>query len=103
MKLEEIERLQARPVVVEKPVTGDSPEGEVAPVYENIYDVPASWRTYRSARLSIAQINSIMADAYDNKIDPGDGAPIPDYGGARERFEQSHTIEDGFWVGKESE
>jgi hypothetical protein len=75
-------------------ITGDAPEKEKPVVYKDIYEVPEAWRTYRSARLSVPQINEIIKDAYHNSLANG----LPDYGGAKERFEAAHTIEDGFWV-----
>jgi hypothetical protein len=80
-------------------ITGDAPEKEQPVVYKDIYEVPEAWRTYRSARLSVAQINSIIADAYESS--PNNG--LPDYGGAKERFGQHHIIENGFWVEKDGE
>jgi len=81
-------------------ITGDAEIEEQAPIFSESspYDVPESWRTYKSARLSVPQINAILADAYAHKITFGDSV-IPDYGGARLRFEGTHEIVDGFWVG----
>ncbi len=61
--------------------------------YTDINQVPAPWRSHKSARLNLAQINEIMADAFANAT--GDS---PDYGGAKARFADSHYIEQGFWV-----
>lgn len=78
--------------------------------YQSINEVPASWRSHKSARLSLAQINEIMADAHANpittktRIDNEDGteeviaSETPDYGGARRRFAESHHIENSFWL-----
>jgi len=84
-----------------KTITGDAETVEQAPVFSesNPYEVPASWRSYKSAKLSVRHINSILADAYQHKITSGDSV-IPDYGGARARFEENHEIVDGFWVDK---
>ena len=70
-------------------------------VYTDIYQAPKHWRLHRGARLSVDQINQIIADAYANMLpvepDVRDTA-IPDFGGARARFEEKHAIEKGFWV-----
>jgi hypothetical protein len=78
--------------------------------YQSINEVPQSWRTHKSARLSLAQINEIMTDAHANPFvstttsENEDGMVIeitsetPDYGGARRRFSESHHIENSFWV-----
>ena len=62
-------------------------------VYTDINQVPVPWRSYKSARLNLTQINEIMADAFANAT--GDS---PDYGGAKARFAESHHIEQGFWI-----
>jgi hypothetical protein len=71
-------------------------------VYHDINEVPIKWRTLKSARLSLQQINDIMADAYDHTLatqtDEGQTIKIPDFGGARQRFTETHEIEEGFWV-----
>lgn len=94
------------PVVEEEVpvVTGDSPVEEQAPVFsaQNPYEIPLAWRTYKSAQLSVGHVNAIMQDAYANKIETGDST-VPDFGGAKERFELDHEIVDGFWVNTASE
>lgn len=75
-------------------------------VFEDIYQAPAHLRIYRSARLSLSQINSMVADAYNNKLPVEEGVRdtvIPDFGGAKVRFEKLHKIEKGFWVNKTEE
>jgi hypothetical protein len=70
-------------------------------VYTDIYQAPKHMRIYRSARLSLDQINALIADAYKNMLLPKEGerdTAIPDFGGAKMRFEQSHEIQNGFWV-----
>lgn len=78
--------------------------------YQNTNEVPRPWRTFKSARLSLAQINAIMEDAHTNPVKSetelvsAEGeitkAPIeiPDFAGARRRFAESHHIENSFWV-----
>lgn len=68
-------------------------------IYTSINEVPKPWRTYKSARLSLDQINSIISDANDNLTESG----VADLGGARRRFSENHEIVEGFWVKKESE
>lgn len=63
-------------------------------VYKDINEVPQTWRTYKSARLNLSQINEIMNDAYEQAINEDQ----PDYGGAKQRFASSHHIEEGFWI-----
>jgi hypothetical protein len=67
--------------------------------YQTLNEVPVPWRTYKSARLSLNQINEIMKDAAENSIT----ADVMDLGGARRRFSESHEIVYGFWVIKEAE
>lgn len=70
-------------------------------VYTDIYQAPKHLRIYRSARLSLEQINEMIADAYANLLPPKEGVrdtTIPDFGGAKKRFEEGHEIENGFWV-----
>lgn len=70
-------------------------------VYADIYEIPVSLRTYRSAKLSLAQINELVADAYAHMLKTEEGirdTEIPDFGGAKVRFAASHHIEKGFWV-----
>lgn len=83
------------------PVTGRNESVEEPAVYNEIYEAPAHLRKYRSARLSLGQINSIIADAYKHRIESGD-TTLPDYGGAKKRFEENHEIVTGFWVDKEN-
>lgn len=73
---------------------------EQAPVYTDMFgenSPPAPFKVYMGARLSLDQVNAIMADAYEHKITSGDSV-IPDFGGARKRFADNHHIEQGFWV-----
>ena len=75
---------------------------ETAPVYADMFgenSPPAPFKMLRGARLSLDQINGIMADAYAHKITSGDNV-IPDFGGARQRFIETHQLEKGFWVAK---
>ena len=65
--------------------------------YKTLNDVPVKWRTYKSAKLNVQQVNEIMADAYTSMKDG-----IPDYGGSRRRFAEAREIQDGFWVVKRS-
>lgn len=72
-------------------------------IYETINQVPKPWRTYKSAKLSLEQINGIVADAALHAIQTTnpDGTllcEVPDLGGARRRFADSHHIDSGFWV-----
>lgn len=84
---------------MEETVTGRNETIEPPAVYTEIYEAPAHLRKYRSARLSLQQINDIIADAYTNRIESGD-TTLPDYGGAKKRFENTHEIVSGFWVNK---
>jgi hypothetical protein len=68
-------------------------------VYNSINEVPKTWRSYKSALLSLNQINEIMKDAYENAKEEN----LPDYGGAKQRFAETHEIVEGFWVRKEPE
>ena len=73
-------------------------------VYKDIYEAPAHLRIIRNARPSLKQINELVADAYANKLAPEEGVrdtAIPDFGGAKNRFQEAHVIEKGFWVQKE--
>ena len=81
--------------------TGDN-MAEQPYVYEDIYEAPAHFRVYRSARLSLNQINELIADAYANilSISEERETDIPDFGGAKKRFEDAHEITNGFWVKK---
>jgi len=83
-------------------VTGPSEQEEQPAVYTDIFQAPVHLRLYKNARLSLKQINDIVADAYANKIPSGDSA-IPDFGGAKVRFEATHKIEKNFWVQKTDE
>jgi hypothetical protein len=65
-------------------------------LYTDISEVPYVWKFLKGARLSLDQINSIITDAYDNQIASGDSY-IPDYGGAKKRFQESHVINTDFW------
>lgn len=72
-------------------------------VYTDIYQAPKHLRIFRSARVSLDQINAMIADAYANMLPPKEGerdTAIPDFGGAKVRFEETHEIENGFWVEK---
>jgi hypothetical protein len=72
-------------------------------VFKDIYQAPAHMRIYRGARLSLDQINEMIADAYANKLPAEEGVrdtAIPDYGNAKKRFEEKHEIVTGFWVKK---
>lgn len=69
--------------------------------YKDLNEVPPHWRTYKGAKLNIDQINAIVADAYKHMI-VGEESIIPDYGGARERFNQENQIEDNMWISKKS-
>ena len=83
--------------------TGDSSAAEKPIAYTDIYQAPAHLRIYRSARLSLSQINALIADAYNNMLEIEEGVRdtrIPDFGGAKRRFEDAHKIEKGFWVSK---
>lgn len=83
-------------------ITGAAEQEEVAPVYTDMFgenSPPAPFKTYRSGRLSLQQINNMMADAYAHKLEAGDSL-IPDFGGARERFAAKHEIVNGLWVAK---
>lgn len=74
-------------------------------VYTDIYQAPKHFRVHRSARLSLEQINNLIADAYVNMLPPEEGireTNIPDFGGAWKRMEEAHEIENGFWVEKKS-
>ena len=82
-------------------VTGANEQEEVAATYTDIYEAPTHLRILRGARLSLAQINELVKDAYDNRIQSGD-TTIPDIGGAKRRFEQKYRIENRFWVSKET-
>jgi hypothetical protein len=73
-------------------ISQDSPH-----VYTDLNTVPTAWRTYKSARLNLFQINEIISEAYATAIETETGK-IPNYGGARAKFSESHYIEDGFWV-----
>jgi len=66
-------------------------------VYEDINRVPKPWRTLKSAKLSLSQINEIMETAYAESIDTESGN-VPNYGVARRKFMETHHIEEGFWV-----
>ena len=68
-------------------------------VYENLNEVPDKWKAYKGAKLSLEQINAIIADAYNNVITKGE-VTIPDYGGARERFSETHVIINSLWASK---
>ena len=81
-------------------ITGPNQTEEQPAVYTEIYQAPTHLRILRGARLSLAQINELVADAYANKIQSGD-AFLPDFGGAKRRFEETHEIEKRFWVNKE--
>jgi hypothetical protein len=88
------------------PITGNNASEEQAHIYSDIYEAPSHLRVIRSARLSLAQINALVADAYANKLPVEEGirdTEIPDFGGAKKRFEETHKIEKGFWVTKEEE
>ena len=74
---------------------------EQAYVYQDIYEAPKHLRIHRSARLSLEQINELVADAYSNMLPKEEGVretPIPDFGGAWSRFEEKHRVDSGFWV-----
>src|SRR5690349_1193045 len=86
-----------------KAITGDSEHTEQPAVYTDIYQAPKHLRVYRSARTSLDQINALIADAYANMLPVEEGVrdtAIPDFGGAKRRFEEAHEIENGFWVTK---
>lgn len=75
-------------------------------VFTDIYEAPANLRMYRSARLSLQQINDLVADAYANKLPVEEGVRdtiLPDIGGAKQRFEATHKVKSGFWVKKTEE
>jgi hypothetical protein len=75
-------------------------------VFEDVYQAPAHMRIFRGARLNLKQINDMIADAYANKLPIEEGVRdtiIPDFGGARNRFEAAHKIQKGFWVLKTDE
>jgi hypothetical protein len=85
---------------------GNASAPEAAYVYQDIYEAPKHLRIFRSARLSLSQINDLIADAYAHMLQPEEGVRdtvVPDFGGARNRFEQAHKIEKGFWVKKTEE
>ncbi len=87
----------------QKAITGDSEHPEQPAIYTDIYQAPKHLRVYRSARLSLDQINDLIADAYANMLPVEEGireTAIPDFGGAKTRFEETHVIEKGFWVKK---
>jgi hypothetical protein len=84
-----------------QPVTGPSETEETPANYTDVYEAPSHLRILRGARLSLAQINELVADAYNNRITSGDST-IPDFGGAKRRFEQKYEIEKRFWVAKEN-
>jgi hypothetical protein len=74
--------------------------------FGDVYEAPANLRIFRSARLSLKQINDLIADAYANMLPIEEGVRdtiIPDLGGARQRFEAAHKIQKGFWVSKTEE
>jgi hypothetical protein len=86
-----------------KSTVGNSEVEELAYVYKDIYEAPAHLRVHRSARLSLSQINALVADAYANMLPAENGVrdtAIPDFGSAKKRFEETHKIEKGFWVSK---
>ena len=78
--------------------------------YQSINEVPVPWRTHKSARLSLNQINEIVEDAHSHPIESEielpneDGTSIkastevPDYAGARKRFAEANHVENGFWL-----
>ena len=66
-------------------------------LYTDIAEVPYIWKFLKGARLSLKQINDIIVDAHDNQIASGD-TYIPDYGGAKQRFQESHIISSDFWA-----
>jgi hypothetical protein len=76
--------------------------------YASLNEVPAAWRSLRGTRLTVAQVNEIMAKAYELGYwqENAAGEPVcfvPDYGGARNLFAERHTVVDGLWIaGKES-
>ncbi len=86
--------------------TKETVNTEQPAVYTDIYQAPKHWRLHRGARLSVDQINEIIADAYDNMLSAEPDVretAIPDFGGARARFEEKHSIENGFWVEKKED
>ena len=68
-----------------------------AHTFTDMNDVPEPWRVWRGAKLNLEQVNSIIEDAYDNQFEQ-EGSLIPDYGGARARFEEKHEIVESLWV-----
>jgi hypothetical protein len=87
-------------------ITGDAPVKEQPTVYTDIYQAPKHLRVFRSAKLSLKQINDLIADAYSNMLPVEEGVrdtEIPDFGNAKNRFQEAHVIKDGFWVERKSE
>lgn len=68
-------------------------------VYTDLNDVPQKWKTLKGARLSLSQINSIMEMAYSEPVETEAGY-IPNYGKAKQDFEQSHEVDNNLWIKK---
>jgi hypothetical protein len=89
-------------IVESTPLSVSNISQDEAHTYTDINNVPVPWRTYKSVRLNLNQINEIISNAYLHPIETETGN-IPDYGKARAEFAATHHVEDGFWVKGESE
>ena len=72
-------------------------------IYPDLNEVPAPWRTLQGGRLSLDEVNGIIADAYAWGSLDDHGAFVPDLGGARVRFISAHVLVDGLWARKGGE
>jgi hypothetical protein len=65
--------------------------------FESLHEVPVVWRTYKGARLTLSQVQSII-DESDKET--GSNAGLAS---ARVNFEKTHHIENNIWVDGGSE
>lgn len=74
-------------------------------VYQTIHEVPEPWRTFRGGRANVAQVNAMMARAYQlgaycTDAEGNQAGFVPNFALAREEFVASHVIVNGFWAVK---
>lgn len=67
-------------------------------VYKDLNEVPHPWQSLQGGRLSLEQVNAILADAHANGRTNEHRHFLPDHGGARQRFMATHCLVDGWWA-----
>ena len=60
--------------------------------FQSLHEVPAPWRIYKGARLTLDQVQWIVEESFKQT---GNNSGMAS---ARQKFEENHRIENNLWV-----